>query len=81
MEKLSALEFRSADGVLLAGTGMPTLGVLGDIESRTGLPAVSSNLCLAWAMLRAAGLAPEHSEETLLSGWRPRYRARLNLAD
>lgn len=78
MEKLSALNVRSADGVLLAGTGMPTLGVLRDIESRTGLPAVSSNFCLAWAMLRAVGLAPERTDETLLSGWRQRFRARLS---
>jgi maleate isomerase len=77
MERLAALDVSAADGVLLAGTGMPTLGVLGDIESQTGLPAVSSNFCLAWAMLRIVDLAPNLADETLLSGWQARFRARL----
>ncbi|MHA1108936.1 MAG: hypothetical protein ACTSQV_07460, partial [Alphaproteobacteria bacterium] len=63
--------------VLLAGTGMPTLGVLGEIEARTALPAVSSNFCLAWALLREVEQAPDSADETLLSGWKPRFTARL----
>ena len=77
LAKLPELDVGSADAVMLAGTGMPTLGALGEIESRTGLPAVSSNFCLAWAMLHASGLAPETTDETLLSGWRSGFRARM----
>ncbi len=77
LEILPKLDAGSAEAVLLAGTGMPTLGALGDIESRTGLAAVSSNFCLAWALLRAVNLAPECADETLLSGWQSRFRARM----
>ena len=77
LEILPELDAGSAEAVLLAGTGMPTLGALGNIESRTGLAAVSSNFCLAWALLRAVNLAPECADETLLSGWQSRFRARM----
>ncbi len=77
IERLAHLDVSSAEGVLLAGTGMPTLGALAHIESQTGLPAVSSNFCLAWAMLRTVDLAPDLTDETLLAGWQERFQARL----
>ncbi len=71
----------NADALLLAGTGMPTLAVIAELEARTGVPVVSSNLCLAWAM---AGVLqppppprPAGTGESLLSGWADRLRARL----
>jgi maleate isomerase len=44
----------NAEALLVSGTGMPTLRALRHWRSETALPAVSSNLCLAWALLRAA---------------------------
>lgn len=40
-----------AEAIVIAGTGMPTLHVLDGIRAEFGLPVVSSNLCLAWALL------------------------------
>lgn len=53
-EALERLDPGEADVTLLSGTGMPTIAALlaGDA------PMVSSNLCLAGAMLRRAGLWP-----------------------
>lgn len=47
--------------ILLSGTGMPTLGAIGEISRATGKPVLSSNLCLAWALgrhLRLEGKPP-----------------------
>lgn len=55
-----ALRDIQRDGVqalLVSGTGMPTLRALRRWRSETSLPALSSNLCLAWA-LRCA-VSPE----------------------
>lgn len=43
------------DGVLITGTGMPTLAALPVLAARIGCPVLSSNYCLAWALLRALG--------------------------
>ena len=51
----------SADVTLLSGTGMPTLAALDD-HSRN---VISSNLCLATAALRAAGLWPTNRSANL----------------
>lgn len=48
---------RGADCVLASGTGMPTLRALRAFRGECGVPVLSSNLCLAWALLRRA--APE----------------------
>ena len=47
----------NVDCVVVSGTGMPTLGALRQLGTTTGLPIISSNLCLAWALLSRA--APE----------------------
>lgn len=44
-----------ADAVLLSGTGMPTVGVLAQLERELGKPVVSSNQALLWQALRVAG--------------------------
>lgn len=49
---LADADLSGAEAVLLSGTGMPTLGVL---RAGSALPIISSNLCLAWSLLRAAG--------------------------
>ncbi len=57
-DALAALEGGVAadvDAVLITGTGMPTLGALGEAGILTGRPVLSSNYCLAWALRRALG--------------------------
>ncbi|MFM8480323.1 MAG: hypothetical protein ACKOCF_03905 [Gammaproteobacteria bacterium] len=50
----------SAEALVLSGTGMPTLRALRSARRELPIPAISSNLCLAWMLLRAASseLAP-----------------------
>ncbi len=75
---LAALGTVAADVVVITGTGMPGLQLVCDLQSATGLPAVNSNLCLAWRCLRAAGVEPgSRAPEPgfpLLGGWRERVR-------
>lgn len=54
---IERLDRSGADCVLASGTGMPTLAALKSLRGRFGLPVLSSNLCLAWAVTRLA--APE----------------------
>lgn len=59
-DALAALRGISCDGVdvlLASGTGMPTLRALRQLRREQSIPVLSSNLCLAWALLRA--VAPE----------------------
>jgi maleate isomerase len=50
---LADLPVADADAVLLSGTGMPTLAAIRELGPRMGKPLLSSNYCLAWAVLRA----------------------------
>jgi maleate isomerase len=52
-ECLAALDLRGAQALLLSGTGMPTLRTMA--AAATGIPVVSSNLCLAWLLAKLAG--------------------------
>lgn len=54
---LRRVDRSGADCLVASGTGMPTLRALRTLRGETGLPVLSSNLCLAWALTRAA--APE----------------------
>jgi maleate isomerase len=54
---LRSLPVTGFDCVVATGTGMPTLAALGAFRAECPLPVLSSNLCLAWAMLSRA--APE----------------------
>ncbi len=65
-----ALAGCEVDAVLLSGTGMPSLALLGDPPP--GPPLLSSNLCLANALCRRLGLpAPD------ANAWRPRLAEAL----
>jgi maleate isomerase len=50
------LKRSDVDALLLSGTGMPTLGAIGEISRATGKPVLSSTLCLAWALGKRLGL-------------------------
>jgi maleate isomerase len=54
---LRRLDARGAEAIVCSGTGMPSLRALRRFRTETALPVLSSNLCLAWALCRAA--APE----------------------
>ncbi|HZY15808.1 MAG TPA: aspartate/glutamate racemase family protein, partial [Ramlibacter sp.] len=79
LETARALDASSADVVLMTGTGMPTLRAIPEVARMTGKPVLSSNLCLAWALLRRAGVAIPAARrelgECLLGGWSERVAA------
>ena len=56
------VEKQGVDCIVASGTGMPTIRALEVLHREGGLPVISSNLCLAWAMLRVA--APELAPPT-----------------
>lgn len=51
-----AVDLRGAQALVITGTGMPTLAALRALHAEGMLPVLSSNLCLAWALLREAAL-------------------------
>jgi len=69
--RIAELDLRDADVLLMSGTGMPTLRAIPGLCEVVGRPVVSSNLCLAWAALRACGVSlPDASQrEPLYGGW------------
>lgn len=73
VEAARALDTSAADAILISGTGMPSLRVMSQLALQTGKPVLSSNLCLAWALLRETGVpidAPRTAMgESLLGGW------------
>jgi len=71
LEGLAKFDWNGADALLMTGTGMPTLRAISEVAAETDRPVLSSNLCLAWASLRAADVAlpPPTSSEPLFSGW------------
>ncbi|HBP28008.1 MAG: maleate cis-trans isomerase family protein [Advenella sp.] len=76
LEATNSLATNRADAILLSGTGMPTLRAIPAIAELSGKPVISSNLCLAWAMLEIA-CSPyprprTEAGETLIGGWSER---------
>lgn len=74
LEVFAGLNLKGADAVLMSGTGMPTLRAIARLaQHHPGLPLLSSNLCLAWALDKAAGggtaLAPWLAPDAV---WRTR---------
>jgi maleate isomerase len=72
LERLVGFDICGAEAMLLTGTGMPSLRALQPIEAALGVPALSSNLCLAWALARITGTAQAGSESRLYGGWSTR---------
>ena len=63
--QLEALDGKSVDTVVFSGTGMPSLRAI--LRARdAGVSAVSSNLCLAWALGRALGVVDKHTDPVAL---------------
>lgn len=50
---------RPADLLLITGTGLPSLSIIPVLREQLRMPVVSSNVCLAWASLLAAGLSTD----------------------
>ena len=52
----------NVDCIVASGTGMPSLRALAAFRAENGLPVLSSNLCLGWALYRS--VAPELAPAT-----------------
>jgi maleate isomerase len=51
-----AIDSPQTEAFFLSCTGLPAIGVIAEIEDRTGKPVVTSNQASAWALMRHAGL-------------------------
>ncbi len=51
LRELETLDPGAADVILVSGTGVPTLNALGPAEAKFSRPVISSNSCLARAMI------------------------------
>ncbi|MBL8643661.1 MAG: hypothetical protein JNK21_06995 [Rhodospirillaceae bacterium] len=72
---LPRMDVAGAECVLFTGSGMPSLRAVIAAEERTGLPALCTNLCLAWSVLGVLG----HQQwatgpHRLLNGWQDRLK-------
>jgi maleate isomerase len=76
MNSVARLQTDQADVILMTGTGVPTLRAILALSEQTGKPVLSSNLCLAWSLLRTAGagIPIADANETLIGGWRSRLQ-------
>lgn len=72
LEAVASFDLRGAQAILLAGTGMPSLRVILELEPAHGVPVLSSNLCLAWALGTITGEGGPGPESRLYGGWAAR---------
>lgn len=72
LNEIGKVKSDGIDCILVSGTGMPTLGAIA--RSRTPVPVLSSNLCLAWA---AAPAIPLQDWLSPSAPWRARLAARF----
>ena len=54
-EQILRLDRRGADAIFVSCTSLRIAALIGEIESTSGLPVVTSNQALAWHCLRLAG--------------------------
>lgn len=78
LDIFATLDLKGAQAVLMSGTGMPTLRAIAQLSlQHSNLPLLSSNLCLAWALDKAAGgvaaFAPWLAHD---AAWRSRLKHR-----
>jgi maleate isomerase len=80
VEAVSRMDWSKADAIVLTGTGAPTLRASPEIARLSGKPVFSSNLCLAWALLREIGhksaLPVWADQSVLIKGWADRLDRR-----
>lgn len=72
LKAVASFDTRGAEAIYLAGTGMPSLRAIVALEPARGVPVLSSNLCLAWALARITGDAAPGPESRLYGGWAAR---------
>lgn len=73
IDAMAKVDTTGADCVLFTGSGMPSLNAILEVEERTGLPALSTNLCLGWALCEAVGRSNwARGPHKLLNGWQDR---------
>lgn len=65
----SVLDPGDAQCLLLTGTGMPSLRAIDQLGRELGIPVLSTNLCLAWALARRIGVQPPSGPHPLFNGW------------
>ncbi|RVT90984.1 hypothetical protein [Sphingomonas crocodyli] len=71
-----SIDLTGADALLFTGTGMPSLRAIDTLGARTGIPILSTNLCLAWALATRIGADMADGPHPLFNGWQDRI-ARL----
>ena len=59
LNQMRKLKETDADCIVASGTGMPTLKAIRTLGSETGIPVLSSNLSLAWALTKI--VSPEQT--------------------
>lgn len=69
LKAVASFDLHGAQALLLAGTGMPSLRAILALEPLKGVPVLSANLCLAWALARITGEAAAGPESRLYGGW------------
>lgn len=70
---LKGMDTKGADCVLFTGSGMPSLRAIQEGQKLKGLPVLSTNLCMAWALADRLGLAGwGRGDHKLLNGWQER---------
>jgi maleate isomerase len=57
-EALASVEPKSADAIVMSGTGMLTLPAILASRDALAMPFLSSNLCCAWWLTRVTQSAP-----------------------
>lgn len=68
---MALMEGAEVDGLFLSCTNLRTLDVIENLETRLGLPVLSSNQVLAWHMMQLAGLrAPTNAPGQLFAQMR-----------
>lgn len=66
------LDLSRADCLLFTGTGMPSLPAIRALGGELGIPVISTNLCLAWALVGRLGLSVPSGPHPLFNGWQER---------
>lgn len=75
VEALRQTDASGCDAIFLSGTGMPGLPAIKDFKAP--VPVLSSNLCLAWAMLDKAGVLRDRARPPFIEGWEARLAEAL----